>query len=176
MLVSRRSHTSLWNGELPNQSQLDELNAEFRAARVVHADIIDHLRHHTPKDAVPMSALRTALSMLGLYDDEAEDMSPEANMRKAMRITAKMPTIVAAFDRIRRGLDPVAPKQEGSMAFDFLYMLNGEEPGPAARSHHGCGACSPCRARPGTPRRLRHVLLALRFLTCTRPRQRRWAH
>lgn len=124
----------LWNGDLPNQAQLDELNAEFRAERVVHADIIDHLRHHTPKDAVPMSALRTALSMLGLYDDEAEDMSPEANMRKAIRITAKLPTIVAAFDRIRKGLDPVTPKQEGSMAFDFLYMLNGEEPGPAAEA------------------------------------------
>ncbi|NNF56755.1 MAG: citrate synthase [Rhodothermaceae bacterium] len=122
----------LWHGDLPKQSQLDELNAQFRAARTVHPDIIDHLRHHTPKDAVPMAALRTALSMLALYDEEAEDMSPEANARKAVRLTAKLPTLLAAFDRIRKGKEPVAPKQEGSTAFDFLYMLNGEEPGPAA--------------------------------------------
>ncbi|MCH7977258.1 MAG: citrate (Si)-synthase [Bacteroidetes bacterium] len=122
----------LWNGELPNQSQLDELNRRLREERPVHPDIIDHLRHHTPKDAVPMSALRTVISMLGLYDEEAEDDSPEANLRKAIRLTAKLPTLVAAFDRIRKGLDPVAPKQEGATAFDFLYMLNGEEPGPAA--------------------------------------------
>ena len=121
----------LWNGELPNQSQLDELNRRLREERPVHPDIIDHLRHHTPKDAVPMSALRTVISMLGLYDEEAEDDSPEANLRKAIRLTAKLPTLVAAFDRIRKGLDPVAPKQEGATAFDFLYMLNGEEPGPA---------------------------------------------
>lgn len=122
----------LWKGELPNQSQLDELSDQFRRARPVHPDIIDHLRHHTPKDAVPMAALRTAISMLGLYDEEAEDDSPEANLRKSIRLTAKLPTLVAAFDRIRKGLEPVAPKQEGSMAFDFLYMLNAEEPGPAA--------------------------------------------
>ena len=122
----------LWNGELPNQSQLDELNRRLREERPVHPDIIDHLRNHTPKDAVPMSALRTVISMLGLYDEEAEDDSPEANLRKAIRLTAKLPTLVAAFDRIRKGLDPVAPKQEGATAFDFLYMLNGEEPGPAA--------------------------------------------
>ena len=122
----------LWHADLPTQAQLDELNAQFRAARTVHPDIIDHLRHHTPKDAVPMAALRTALSMLALYDEEAEDMSPEANARKAVRLTAKLPTLVAAFDRIRKGKEPVAPKQDGSTAFDFLYMLNGEEPGPAA--------------------------------------------
>lgn len=122
----------LWHGELPNQKQLDELSDQLRQARPVHPDIIDHLRHHTPKDSVPMSALRTVVSMLGLFDDEAEDESPEANLRKSIRLTAQLPTLVAAFDRIRKGLDPVPPKQEGSIAFDFLYMLNGEEPGPAA--------------------------------------------
>ena len=122
----------LWKGDLPTQAQLDELNAQFREARPVHPDIIDHFRHHTPKDAVPMAALRTALSMLASYDEEAEDMSPEANYRKSVRLTAQLPTLVAAFDRIRKGKDVVAPKQEGSTAYDFLYMLNGEAPGPAA--------------------------------------------
>ena len=122
----------LWHGELPTQAQLDDLNAQLRAARTVHPDLIDHLRHHTPKDANPMAALRTVVSMLALYDDEAEDMSPEANARKSVRLTAKLPTLVAAFDRIRKGKEPVAPQQEGSTAYDFLYMLNGEAPGSAA--------------------------------------------
>ena len=109
----------LWKGSLPTQSQLDDLNAELRAARPVHPDLLDHLRHHTPKDANPMAAMRTALSMLAAYDDEAEDMSPEANYRKSIRLTAKLPTLVAAFDRIRKGKEPVAPTQEGSTATTF---------------------------------------------------------
>lgn len=122
----------LWYGVLPNQAQLDELHRQLRAVRPVHPDLLDHLRHHTPKDVVPMTALRTAVSMLAHYDDEAEDMSPEANFRKSLRLTAQLPTLVAAFDRIRKGKEPLAPKQEGSTAYDFLYMLNGEAPGPEA--------------------------------------------
>ncbi len=122
----------LWKGELPTQSQLDELTAQLQAERTVPPDLLDHLRHHTPADAEPMAAMRTALSMLAAYDDESEDMSPEANYRKSIRLTAKLPTLVAAFDRIRKGKEVVAPLQEGSTAYDFLYMLNGERPGPAA--------------------------------------------
>ena len=122
----------LWYGELPDREQLDALSGQLREARPVPPDLIDHLRHHTPKDANPMAALRTVVSMLALYDDEAEDMSREANLRKSIRLTAQLPTLVAAFDRIRKGKDPVPPKQEGSTAYDFLYMLNGEAPGEAA--------------------------------------------
>ena len=122
----------LWKGDLPTQAELDELNGQLREARPVHPDLLDHLRHHTPKDANPMAAMRTALSMLAAYDDEAEDMSAEANTRKAVRLTAKLPTLLAAFDRIRKGKDVVAPKKEGSTAHDFLYQLNGEAPGPEA--------------------------------------------
>jgi citrate synthase len=124
----------LWNGELPTQSQLDELNAQLRAERAVPDAVIEHLRHHTPKDANPMSALRTATSMLADFDADTESQDADANYRNAIRLTAKMPTIVAAFDRIRQGKEPVAPKGEGSMAFDFLYMLNDEEPGEAAEA------------------------------------------
>ncbi|MGB3542992.1 citrate/2-methylcitrate synthase [Rubrivirga sp.] len=122
----------LWKGDMPNQAQLDEVTADLQAARPVHSDLLDHLRHHTPKDANPMAAMRTALSMLAAYDDEADVMDADANYRKAVRITAKLPTLLAAFDRIRKGEEPLAPKQTGSTAFDFLYMLTGEEPGPAA--------------------------------------------
>jgi citrate synthase len=124
----------LWKGDLPTQTELDELNGQLREARPVHPDLLDHLRHHTPRDTNPMAAMRTALSMLAAYDDESEAMEPEANYRKAVRITAKLPTLVAAFDRVRKGQDPVAPRQDGSTASDFLYMLNGEEPGPAAET------------------------------------------
>ena len=122
----------LWKGDLPTQAQLDELHAQLRAERALRPEIIDHLRHHTPVDANPMAALRTAVSMLASYDPDAEDMSPEANYRKAVRLTAKMPTLLAAFDRVRKGKEPVAPRGEGSTAFEFLYMLNDEAPGPSA--------------------------------------------
>ena len=122
----------LWHGDLPTQSQLDDLNQQLRSERALRPQIIDHLRHHTPDDTNPMAALRTAVSMMAAYDAEADDMSHEANLRKAIRLTAKMPTLLAAFDRIRKGQEPVAPKGEGSTAYEFLYMLNNEAPGPSA--------------------------------------------
>ena len=79
-----------------------------------------------------MAVLRTAVSSLALYDQEADAMDPTANRRKAARILAQIPTIIAAFDRLRKGLDPVSPLDHGSMAHNFLYMLNDEKPGEAA--------------------------------------------
>jgi len=72
--------------------------------------------------------LRTAISMLSMYDSEAEDMSSEANLRKAIRLTAQTATIVAAFHRIRGGNEPVAPRLDLSHAANFAYMLNGTPP------------------------------------------------
>ena len=77
-----------------------------------------------------MGALRTAISLLALYDEEADVMSDEANYRKAIRIQAKIPTIVTAFSRVRKGLEPVAPRADLSFAANFLYMLSGKEPSP----------------------------------------------
>ncbi len=122
----------LWHGDLPTQEQLGELNRQLRSERALRPQIIDHLRHHTPDDTNPMAAIRTAVSMMAAYDEEADDMSHEANLRKAIRLTAKMPTLLAAFDRIRKGQEPVTPKGEGSTAYEFLYMLNNEAPGPSA--------------------------------------------
>jgi citrate synthase len=121
----------LWKGELPTQQQLDALNDQLREARELSDPILDLLRQ-TPDDANPMAVLRTAVSALALHDSEANENSTEANYRKAMRLTAKMPTILAAYDRLRKGKEPVAPSKEGSIARDFLYMLNDEEPGEAA--------------------------------------------
>ena len=71
----------------------------------------------------PMAALRTAVSLLGVYDEEADVMTSEANYRKAIRLQAKIATVVTAFARIRKGLEPVAPKPELGYAANFLYML-----------------------------------------------------
>jgi citrate synthase len=79
-----------------------------------------------------MAALRTAVSLLALYDAEAQEMSAEANYRKSIRLMAQTPTIIAAFARIRKGLEPVAPNPKFSIAKNFLYMLSGEEPSETA--------------------------------------------
>ena len=121
----------LWKGSLPTQSQLDELNAQLQAERALPPMVIEVLRT-VPEDAHPMAALRTGVSALALFDGEADEQDPEANYRKAIRLTARIPTIIAAFDRLRKGKEPLAPLGKGSTAYDFLYMLNGEEPGEAA--------------------------------------------
>ncbi|SDZ54425.1 citrate synthase [Evansella caseinilytica] len=75
-----------------------------------------------------MAALRTAVSSLALYDEAADDMSEEANRQKALKLQAQLPTLVAAFSRIREGKAPVPPRSDLSFAANFLYMLNGEVP------------------------------------------------
>ena len=121
----------LANGSLPTEDELAGLRQELHSERTLPAPVLDLLRN-APDDAHPMAVLRTAVSSLGLYDEEADVMEEAANRRKAVRILAQIPTIIAAFDRIRKGLDPVEPLDEGTMAHNFLYMLNGEAPGEAA--------------------------------------------
>lgn len=119
----------LWHTELPNAAQLAEFNKELHAEMAVPDSLIDAMKDF-PKDAHPMGALRTAVSLLGLYDAEAEDPSVEANKRKALRLTAKIPTIIAAWARIRKGLEPVAPRDDLGLAENFVYMLNDADPDP----------------------------------------------
>jgi len=121
----------LANGDLPTQDELDGLQQELRSERALPAPVLDYLRN-VPDDSHPMAVLQTAVSALGQYDDEANVMEEAANRRKAVRILSQIPTIIASFDRLRKGLDPIAPLNHGSMAHNFLYMLNGEEPGEAA--------------------------------------------
>jgi len=116
----------LWNGSLPTQQQLDELNGQIAAQRRVRPEIMDMIRAF-PKDADPMAVLRTVTSALGMYDPASDDNSEPELRRKAILLTAQLPTVTAAYDRIRRGLEPVEPKDELGTAANFLYMLNGEE-------------------------------------------------
>jgi citrate synthase len=117
----------LWFGRLPKQAELDETTKKLASNRAIPSQVIDAMRA-MPTKALPMEVLRTAVSMLSMYDSEAEDMSPEANVRKAIRLTAQAATIVTAFHRIRSGQEPVAPKTDLSHAANFAYMLNGTDP------------------------------------------------
>jgi citrate synthase len=117
----------LWFGRLPKQAELDDTVKKLAASRAVPQPVIDFLKT-LPKKALPMEALRTTVSMLSIFDAETEDMSPEANLRKAIRLTAQTGTLVTAFDRIRNGKEPVAPRADLSHAANFAYMLNGTPP------------------------------------------------
>lgn len=116
----------LWHERLPTRDELSGLERELADERALGPEILDLLRS-LPQDAEAMAALRTAVSALSVSDPEADDNSEPANRRKAVRVTARIPTIIAAFDRIRRGEEPVQPKQGFGTAANFLYMLNGEE-------------------------------------------------
>nr|WP_289036836.1 citrate synthase [uncultured Allobacillus sp.] len=118
----------LWNQKLPTKDELDKFKNDLAENMNIPSEIVDHLKSYDLKTVHPMAALRTAVSMFGLYDDEADTMDEEANRRKAVRLQAKISTIVTAFARIRNGKDPVSPKKDYSYAENFLYMLNGEEP------------------------------------------------
>lgn len=115
----------LWNDRLPNQEELDELHSKLRSERELPEPVLDYIKN-TRKDAEPMAVLRTAVSMLADFQEGSDDTE------HAIAVTAQIPTIIAAFDRVRNGNDIVAPLDEGSTAFNFLYMLNGEKPGQAA--------------------------------------------
>jgi citrate synthase len=116
----------LWNGELPNREQLDGLKRELAANARLSDEMLAMVRAF-PKDADPMAALRTAVSALGMYDPNADDISDAELRRKAVFLTAQTPTLVAAYDRLRKGKEPLQPREGHSMADNFLYMLNGEE-------------------------------------------------
>ena len=117
----------LWNGRLPNKAELDDLNKQLVANRALPKEIISLIKSF-PKTAVPMDALRTAVSALAFFDPDKGNNSAEARQRQAIRLTAQVATVVAAIDRIRNGKEPVEPKTELSHAGNFLYMLNDKEP------------------------------------------------
>ena len=119
----------LLKGELPDREQLQEFTAALSRNRGISPRVIEFLRS-LPRDEVPMSALRTAVSLAGIYDPQAEDNSPEANFEKSIRLTGLISSLVAAIHRLRQGLDPVPPKSDLSHSANFMYMLNGKVPSP----------------------------------------------
>lgn len=121
----------LWYGDLPTARQLDSFQRKMVENRLVPNEVVALLLL-LPRKTTPMGVLRTAVSALAAFDPEMGDNSLEANVNKSIRLTAAMPTIVAAWERIRNGLWPVTPSDQLSHAANFLYMLSGKEPDPAA--------------------------------------------
>ena len=117
----------LWHGELPNRAQLEELRSKLNADRALPDQVLQ-LMHLLPATTPPMDVLRTAVSSLSSFDPAHGNRSPEANQDRAIRLTAKFPTIIASWEHIRKGEAPVAPLKGGSHAANFLYMLNDEKP------------------------------------------------
>ena len=115
------------NGDLPNSIQLNKFKKEEKANRNITINLREII-NHMPKKAHPMDVARTFVSVMGLEDKETSDNSPEANMRKAMRIFAKTPTAIAAFFRVRKGKKIIKPKKDLSFSENFFYMCFGKVP------------------------------------------------
>jgi citrate synthase len=140
----------LIEGELPMQEQLAAFDTALKGARRIPSEVIEVIR--LLKDAHPMEVLRTAVSSLGPFDEDFGDNSQEALKRISVRLTAQVPTIVAAHQRLRGGQEPVTPSGKLSHAANFLYMLRGEVPSEDAallmdkdfilHAEHGANASS----------------------------------
>jgi citrate synthase len=121
----------LWNGALPNKSQLKELHERLASERKLDPAIIEMLRS-LPKGAMPMDVLRTAVSELGLYFPEEMKGDHAANVSKSIRLNSQFAMFVAAYDRLRKGKDVVKPDPSLSHSANFLLLLNGEPPSKTA--------------------------------------------
>ncbi len=117
----------LWHGRLPKQAELDGLAHEIRSQYALPAQVLD-LMHRLPTAVHPMEYVRTAIAILALYDPDRADNSQAANLRKATRLVARLPAIVAGFERLRQGKEPLTPKPDQDLASSFLYLLHGRDP------------------------------------------------
>src|ERR1041384_3050012 len=105
----------LWNGRLPNRTELDELKESLAGSYELPSEIVELIKGMTrrfPRNADPLDPPRTVVSALGIFDPESRDLSREASIRVATRLTARFPTIVAAIDRARNGKEIIQPKAE----------------------------------------------------------------
>jgi citrate synthase len=123
----------LWHGTLPNRKELEaHVKAlSSTATRKLHPKLVAILRQ-LPRKTTPMEVLRTGMSAMSAFDPDGDDNSREASMRKVMRLTAQMPTLVAAWERLRRGKAPIAPNPRLDLAANFLAMMFGTTPTPLA--------------------------------------------
>jgi citrate synthase len=120
----------LLHGSLPTPEQLDKFDARLRRQRALPPEVLEVIR--IVKDSHPMDVLRTAVSALAAYDPDTGEDSREAIIRKSERLTAQLPTIVAAHQRLRQGQEPLAPPEDLNHAGHFLYSLEGGAPSAEA--------------------------------------------
>ena len=115
------------NGDLPNNKELKKFEKEEKKERKLSKSLINIIKQ-MPKKSHPMDVARTAVSVMGLEDNETTDNSPKANLRKAMRIFSKTPVALAAFYRLRKGKKIISPKKKLSFAENFFHMCFGKVP------------------------------------------------
>ena len=115
------------NGDLPNKKQFKKFKKQLKDNRNITINLREIVKH-MPKKSHPMDVARTIVSVLGLEDKETNDNTPEANMRKTIRIFAKTPTAIAAFFRARKGKNVIPPKKNLSFSENFFYMCFGKVP------------------------------------------------
>ncbi|MGH7178177.1 MAG: citrate/2-methylcitrate synthase, partial [Tepidisphaeraceae bacterium] len=114
-------------GDLPSPSELASFKKEISSQRAIPDAVVAMLKLF-PNSAHPMDLLRTGVSMLGSFDPDLNDHSHDANMRKSIRLLARMPTLTAAGHRIKNGHEHIAPRADLSNSANFLYTLTGKEP------------------------------------------------
>jgi citrate synthase len=119
----------LLNDRLPTRQELEGFRQELVSERAVPGVVLEFMRM-MPNSAHPMDILQSAVPMLASFDPQLHEETKEANYKKAVRLTAKIATIVAAWDRIRKGLEPVGPNPDLHHAANFLSMLTGNPPHP----------------------------------------------
>jgi len=122
----------LWRGRLPARAELDAFQAELVAEMRLPSQVLEMLKL-TPPSSHPMAVLRTAVSMLANFDPDVENLSREANWRKAKRLVAQVPTIIADLHRIRSGLPVLSPDPGFDVSSNFLYMMRGTPPNKLER-------------------------------------------
>ena len=116
----------LWHGRLPSRAELGDLQSQLAAGRPLEEPILRLMKQLPATDG--MDSLRTLTSALGHYDRDASDHSPQANYRKAVRLTAQLGSIVATYGRMQAGGGPIQPDPALGHAANFLYMLTGNRP------------------------------------------------
>ncbi|CAN5666577.1 citrate synthase [soil metagenome] len=121
----------LWNGDLPTSTQLDAFRAEIAEGFTLPSEIVDLFRA-LPEGTDPMHALRTGVSMLAAFDEHPDGVEDDDVRRIGRALVAQLPSLVSAFERVRRGEEPIEPDPALGVAGNFLYMLTGERPTAAA--------------------------------------------
>ena len=117
----------IWHGELPTAAQLSAFQTHGRGRRSLSPELIEVIRK-APRTAHPMDVLRTAVSFLGSEDPDLNNSDPAANLERSIGLMAKIPTIIAAFYRLRKGQDILAPRSDLGFAENFFHMIFGKVP------------------------------------------------
>ena len=123
----------LWNGSLPNKAQFSEFKRQLADHRPLPPQVLKLLRG-IPKGAIPMEVARTAVSYMATFPRKKGETFDQFNRRESLQLTSTLPTIVASYERIRKGKTPIRPDPRLGHAANFLYGLSGKKPDEVSRA------------------------------------------